>query len=94
MPVVAPFFFRFDHRSTALDWRFTHAAQAEAWIRWEPPGTGCFVRLDAQAGAPWGKEGGSPAEPPGEETGEPTGPVEKEGPRGGILLRVSTGVEW
>lgn len=93
VPVLPPFFFEFDHKSTALDWRFTHGAQADVWVGWRPAGSGWFVRLDAQAAGPWGNdgrggEGPDTPDPPGGDSGG------DELHRGGLRFRLSTGADW
>jgi hypothetical protein len=93
VPTLAPFFFRFDHKSDSLDWSFTHGTQVDSWIEWRT-GSRAHLRLDGQLVFPWGKRNGA-AKPATESAGEaPVDAEQAEDRRGGLRLRLSAGVDW
>jgi hypothetical protein len=93
VPTLPPFFFRFDHEASPLDWDFTNGAQAEAWVRWNTSRRS-YVRLDGQLVVPWDGSGSGGGGGGTDGGSGPDDPEPSASRWGGLQLRVSAGADW
>ncbi len=94
VPVFSPFFFRYDHHETSIDWPFTHGVQLDASLRFRPL-PGWALSVGGQLQFPFGDERAAHSAAPAEDPPvESSGPTLESGQRGGLRLRTALEIAW